>query len=181
MFKTRKFQSWARVGATYLPPCLPLYLSCSLSVSLFASSPFPSVSLFAVCLLFVATSELDQLSKIVCTPQCTLCLAPSSLSPFLFHTLALISGCPRNSFAAQSACLPAKLICFATNCCTNKHNAISINFMAHLFAKHLSQHLPASPACPTTTCRHPLGHPLTSCPTPPSIDTTQPVNYLQVH
>lgn len=158
MFKTRKFQSWARVGATYLPPSLPPFLFLTLSLCPFSLPPLflPFLSLLFVFFLLQLRNSTNS-AKLSAHHNAR----SVSLSPSLCHTLALISGCPRNSFAAQSACLPAKLICFATNCCTNKHNAISINFMAHLFAKHLSQHLPASPACPTTTCRHPLGH---TCP-----------------
>lgn len=163
MFKTRKFQSWARVGATYLPPSLPVSLSCSLCVSLFPSSPFPSVSLFAVCLLFVATSELDQLSKIVCTPQCTLCL---SLSLSLSHTGADIR-LPEKLFRRTKR-LPGCQTYLFCHKLLHKQAQCNFNQFYGTFICQAPEPAPAClPACPTTTCRHPLGHPLHFLPLSP--------------
>lgn len=130
-----------------------LSLSHSLSVSLFASSPFPSVSLFAVCLLFVATSELDQLSKIVCTPQCTLCLA---LSLSLSHTGADIR-LPEKLFRRTKRLPACQTYLF---CHKLLHKQAQCNFN-QFYGTFICQAPEPAPACPTTTCRHPLGH---TCP-----------------
>lgn len=102
-------KNWTNLPSSVTVPFSPP-LSITLSMSLFPSSSLPSscfpssLSLFVFFLLQLRNSTNS--AKLSAHHNARSVPLPLPLSSFLCHTLALISGCPRNSFAAQSACLP---------------------------------------------------------------------------